>query len=197
MNTKRRIINRIQRGFTMIELVIVIAVIGILFGVVASTTVGSKDGANSLLMLRAATNVASNWSLINQACGTTTAVASHPIPAATKTVSDVIFGGGSNVAAAYTNCYGQSKVLALTEVSQPGASAGVYNVAGYAVTIAGGGTATLQIQYALVPDALVLLMAQKYNPSLTALAASDATSAVVQYSTATSGTRTVTIIKQI
>lgn len=186
-----------QRGFTLIELVVVVVIIGILISIVSPNVIGSKDGANSQLMLKSATNIGENWSLLNQACGTSTAITASPIPAAGKTVSDVLFGGSANVAAAYTNCYSQSKILALAEISQPGASAGVYNVGGYAVTLAGGGTAALQIGYLLVPDSLTLLMAQKYNPTLAALAASDVASAVVQYSTVTTGTRTVTVFKQI
>lgn len=186
-----------QGGFTLIELVVVVAIIGVLISIVAPNVIGSKDGANSQLMLKSSSSIAENWSLINQSCGTSTAIAGNPIPDAGKTVSDVIFGGVANVAAAYQNCYTQSKVLALTEISQPTAVAGVYSIAGYSATLAGGGTALLQIGYLLVPDSLTLLMAQKYNSTLSALAADDTTSPVVQYSTVTAGTRTVTIFKQI
>jgi hypothetical protein len=41
------------------------------------------------------------------------------------------------------------------------------------------------------------MMAQKYSPGLTALAASDAASPVVQYGTVTAGTRTVTVLRQV
>lgn len=194
MNLLKR---RISNGFTLIELVVVVAILGVLIAVIAPNLVGSKDGANAQLLLRTASNVSVNWSLINQSCATPTTISGSLIPASSKTVSDVIFGGSANVATAYTNCYAQSKVLALTDISQPSGSAGVYNVAGYSVSLAGGGTSPLQIIYAAVPDTLVLLMAQKYNPSLTALLSSDGSSAVIQYGTPTAGSRTVTIIKQI
>lgn len=186
-----------QRGFTLIELVVVVGVLAVLISVVAPNIVGSKDGATAQLLLKTASNVSDNWSLINQTCGTTTAIASSPVPDATATKApvDVIFGGRANVASAYQNCYDQSKVLALTEVAQPSGSA--YNVAGFGTTLSGGGTATLKVVYTSVPDSMALLMAQKYNPTLSALAASDTASAVLQYSTATAGTRTVTVIKQI
>lgn len=184
-------------GFTLIELIVVVAILGVIISMFAPTVSNSKDGANSQFLLKVPGNINENWSLINQSCGTSTIITGSVIPAAGKTVSDVIFGGVANVAATYTNCYMQAKVLPLTEVGQPSGSAGVYNVADYAVTLAGGGTSPLQVGYLLVPDSLVLLMAQKYNKSLAALAASDLASPVLQYSTVTAGTRTVTIFKQI
>lgn len=193
----KQIINGAQRGFTLVELVVVVAIVGLLITIFAPNVLKSQDGAKSQMMLKAASSIGENWALINQTCGTSTAISGSPLPDTGKTVSDVLFGGVSNVAAAYQNCFTQSKVLALAEIGQPTASAGVYAVGGYNVTLAGGGTAALQVQYAPVPDSLVLLMAQKYNPSLSALAASDTSSAVVQYSTATAGTRTVTVFKQI
>ena len=196
---KNSIARRIQRGFTLIELFVVVGILGVLIAVVAPNVLGSKDGANAQLMLKAATAVGNNWSLINQSCATTTAVTGSLIPATVgaMTVADVVFGGRTNVLPAYQNCFDQSKVMALTELSQPGAAVHKYNVAGYDVSLAGGGAAPLQIIYTAVPDSLTLLMAQKYNPTLSALAASDVASAVIQYSVAASGVRTVTVLKRI
>ncbi len=195
--TIRKVKNAVQAGMTMIELVVVVAILGILLALVAPSLIGSKDGANSQLLRQTATSIAQNWMLLNQACGTSTTVAGSPLPGSSKTVSDVLFAGSANVAATYTNCYGQSKILPLTEVAQPGASTGVYNVGGFAVSLSGGGASPMKVDYANVPDELVLLIAQKYNPNLAALAASDTTSAAFQYSTASSGTRTVTFLKQM
>ena len=187
----------VQRGFTLLELVVVVAVVGVLISIFAPNLVSSKEGANAQLLLRVPSQMAQNWMLINQACGTSSAVSGSPLTNTGKTVSDILFGGSANVAAAYTNCYAQSKVLPLTEVAQPSGSSGIYNVGGYTVTLTGGGTSPLSIAYATVPDSLALLMAQKYNPTLATLAASDNTSAVLQYSTATAGTRTVSVLKAI
>jgi len=197
MKQTRSVLRRgIQRGFTLLELVIVVAIIGVLIALVAPNVTGSKDGANAALLTKTAQDIANNWMLIAQSCGTTTDTASSPVKDTGKTAADVIFGGEANVAASYKTCYKQSKVLPMTDVGQP-VSGGGWKVAGYTTTITGGGTQSLKINYANVPDALVLLMAQKYNPSLDALAASDTTSAVVQYSTATAGTRTVTVLRQV
>lgn len=184
-----------QQGFTLIELVVVVAIIGLLASLLAPSVIGSKDGARSELLLKTSRDFAQNWMLISQQCGTTTAVASSPIPASGKTAADVIFGGVSNVAAAYQSCYAQAKVIPMSEVAQLNGSG--WTVQGYAVSIVGGGTQPLQTVYTGVPEELALLMAQTYNPTLSGLLASDGSSNVVRYGTSSAGTRTVTVLRQI
>lgn len=185
----------LQRGFTLLELVVVVGIIGILIVLIAPNIAGSRDGSNAALLQKTAQDAGNNWMLISQYCGTTTDAAASPVILATKTAADVIYGGKANVDPAYQACYGQSKVMAMADAGQP--SGGGWAVAGHAVTITAGGTVPLKINYAGVPDALVLMMAQKYTPALTTLAASDTTSSVVQYGTATAGTRTVTVLRQV
>lgn len=195
-NVKHIVRRGIQRGFTLLELVVVVAIIGVLIILVAPNLAGSKDSANAVLLLKTAQDIGNNWMLINQSCGTTTDATSSPVMASGKTAADVIFGGVNNVADTYKGCYNLSRVRPMLDAAQPKTGGG-WKVAGYDVTIAGGGTQPLRVSYANVPDALVLMMAQRYNPSLTALAASDSASPVVQYTTATNGTRTVTVLRQV
>lgn len=186
----------LQRGFTLLELVVVVGIIGILIVLIAPNIAGSRDGSNAAFLQKTAQDAGNNWMLIAQYCGTTTDAAASPVLLATKTAADVIFGGKANVAAAYQACYDQSKVMAMADAGQP-KSGGGWTVAGYTTTLTAGGTVPLKVNYASVPDALVLMMAQKYSPALTALAASDAASPVVQYGTVTAGTRTVTVLRQV
>lgn len=188
---------QLQRGFTLIEMAVVLVILGILISIAAPGVLGSKDGATALQIPDAASKIATNLSLISQNCGLPTSVTGNALPDTGKSLSDVLFGGGANVAATYTNCFTQSKVLPLAEIGLPTATAGVYSVGGYNVSLAGGGTSPLSITFAAVPDAIVLRIAQQYNPTLAALAASDTTSPVVQYGTATAGARDVTILKNI
>lgn len=189
-------IKKAQQGFTLVEMIVVVAIIGVLASFMIPAFKDMDNPAKAQAMLSTSERFAQNWRQIAKACAVSSAVASNPIPATGKTVSDVVFGGRTNVATAYQNCYDQSQVKPLAEAAEPSGTAGTYNVNGYALTPTGGGTAPLQLALAAVPDELTLLMAQKYNRSLSALAASDSASPIVQYSTVTSGARTVTVIKQ-
>lgn len=179
-----------QKGFTLIELVVVVAVIGVLIAIVAPSITGSRDGANAQLLVRSANSIAQNWQMINQQCGTNSAVATSPI----GDMEDVVFGG-TGINAAYQACYTQSRVLPLTEISL--GSGSNYSIANYPVTISGGGTAPLSVTYSNVPDTLVLNIVQRYDNTADTLAAGATTTGAYSYSAPSSGSRSITIIKRI
>lgn len=189
-------IKKVQQGFTLVEMIVVVAIIGVLAGFLVPAFKDMDNPSKAQAMLSTAERAAQIWRQVTKACAVSSTIASNPIPDAGKTVSDVIFGGSANVASGYTTCYAQAQVKPLAEAAEPSGSAGVYNVNGYAATFAGGGTSALQVGYTAVADEIVLLMSQKYNHGLSALAASDSSAAVVQYGTATAGARNVTIFKQ-
>lgn len=185
---------RTAHGFTLIELVVVIAVIGILVALAAPKLGDFGKSARATKMNSAAFSIAQNWTLVTSKCGVTSAAASNPLLVASKTAEDVIFEGAAAVAASHQACYAASKVVPLTALAEPGAAAGTYNVAGYGATLAGGGTTPLEVRYAGVPDEVTLPLVQNYQPQLTALAASDLTANNVRYSALASGARTVTML---
>lgn len=179
-----------QRGFTLIELVVVVAVIGVLIAIVAPNITGSRDGANAQLMVRSANSIAQNWQMINQQCGTNSAVTGNPI----GDIEDIIFAG-TGIAATYQPCYTQSRVLPLTEISL--ASGTGYSIANYPVTISGGGTVPLEVSFANVPDTLVLSIVQRFNSNVSTLNAAGETTGAYEYGTPSGNARTITIVKRI
>jgi prepilin-type N-terminal cleavage/methylation domain-containing protein len=191
MNQMKRI-----KGFTLVEMLAVVIIIGLLITYLVPKVVSVLNTSKAKVMLGTATDIQNALTSLASNCSTSGAVASNSLPASGKTLSDVIFGGASNVATNFQSCYTQSHVIALTDASQPGATTGVYNVQGFPVTLAGGSPAPLQVSYGCVPDDITLLMAQTYNQSLAALLASDTTSGVVQYSAIANNCRTVTVLRQ-
>lgn len=183
-----------QQGFTLIEMIVVVSIIGVLASFLVPAFRDMETPSKAQAMVSTAEHATQTWRQIAKTCGVSSTIAGNPIPNTGKTVADVIFGGSSNVASAYTTCYAQARVKPLTESAEP--SAGGYSVNAYAVSFAGGGNAPLQVIYASVADEIVLLIAQKYNRNLLTLAASDTSSAVVQYGTATAGNRNLTLFKQ-
>lgn len=185
-----------QRGFTLVELTVVVVIIGILSAVLVPVLKGTSDPAKATGYIKAADGVNQVLTTIAQSCNVSTTVASNPLPdsTASRTLSDVIFGGSSYVASDYTTCYNQSGAKPLTEISK-NVSAGVYSVQGSTVSLAGGGTAPLQVTFADVKDEIVLLMVQKFQ-TVTSLAASDTSHPVIRYGTATDNRRSVTLLKQ-
>jgi len=181
----------VQRGFTLIELVVVVAVIGVLIAIVAPNITGSRDGANAQLMVRSANSIAQNWQMIHQQCGTNSAVVGNPV----GNIQDIIFAG-TGINAAYQACYNQARVLPLTEISvSTGAG---FRIANYPVTLSGGGSQPLSVAYADVPETLVLSIVQRYDSSVETLPAGATTTGAYAISGPQAGnTRTVTIIKRI
>lgn len=182
------------KGFTLVELLIVVIVIGVLMSIFVRTTSGVDASARATALIKAADDIGGSISRLASMCGVSTTVASNPLPDASKTLLDVMIHGEADLAAEYQQCWRQSSSRVLADViTKEGTD---YKVQGFNLTLAGGGTAPLALTFEGVQDEVVLLAAQKYNSSLTALAASDTTGARVQYGTASGGARDLTILVQ-
>ena len=160
-----------QKGFTLIELAVVVIIIGILLVVIAPSIIGSQTGSKATLIQRIADTTANNWSLLASQAGTGTTVASNPIAKTISTdgvgVSEVLYEGQSKVADAYVPAYTSTGIKAMSQLV--GKSGGVYGVSGttgIVITLGGGGTAPMTITFDGVPPEIVANLVQKIQPSL-------------------------------
>lgn len=181
-----------QRGMTLIEMMAVIAVVGILIALVALAMRDSADGARAKLNLRVATNIVSTIKQVANSCGTSTSATASPIPASGRTMLDVVFMGQTAVLPAHQACYGTAGVRPPREsVTKNGSS---WQVGTQPISITGGAGQVYAVQFQGVQEETALAMAKTYDANLQQLAASDNTSDILQYSSATNGTRTVTVL---
>ncbi len=186
-----------QRGFTLVELMIVVAIIGVLLAVLGPSMRGTTDGPKAQNYFASASKIAANWMMLTQQAGTSTAVAGNPIIAAGKTIEDVLFEGRTAVSATYAAAYDRSKLLALTDVGRP-RSGGGWEIEGAQVTVTGGGLSALAVTFSGVPGNIALLMVQKYQPSDTTLNAAGATiSTQMAYTAVSGGVTNVTVYKAV
>lgn len=188
----------LQKGFTLIELTVVVAIIGILIALLAPSLLGTTDGSKAQNYFATANKISMNWMMLAQTAGTSTAVSGSPLVLGGNTVEDVLFKGSDAVATQYRAAYNKSKIVPLTEIGRPSATGSGWDVDGAKVSIVGGGTSPLSVSFAGVPDTIVLNMLQRYEPSATALNAAGAVvTGQFSYGPISGGVATVTVTKPV
>lgn len=160
----------IQKGFSLLEVAIVVTLLGILVTIVAPYIMGGMDESNGTNIITQVQKSFTNIAVLSAKCQTTTAYTGNPVPntASLKTMVDVIYGGYSNVAAAYQTCYLNSKISPLSEAAVNNSG---WKLLGYTVTFGGGGAGVANtITLAAVKSNVALNIVQRYSPSTSSLA---------------------------
>lgn len=192
-----------QKGFTLVELLVVLIVVGIIAVLAVPSLLGSTSSARAETLRDAATKMAMNWQIMNQSCGTSKDVTSAITSAGTAGASlDLIFRG-TGLTAAYSGCYNTSGVRALVEMAK--GSGGSYTVNDYAVSVSGGSSvaAPYQVTFTGVPVDIALPLYQKLSAAsgaanATAMPSSaDTTDNAFRFTAPSGGTTNVTILRVI
>ncbi|WP_242540276.1 type II secretion system protein [Trinickia mobilis] len=201
---QRRIKPRKQRGFTLLEVIVVVAILGIIAWIVAPKLFGSTDNAKALAYSTTASGLANNWRVVNQNCGTSSLIASSAIttnPGPAGALQLLVDGVGLN--ATYQACYQSANTQTLHESIQ-GSAADGYTLNNSVITLSDAninGKQLVAVQYAPATDAIVLANYQKYSSvagasqAISLPAAADTTDPKIQFSTDNGGTRTMTIFE--
>lgn len=192
---------QLQHGFTLLEMLVVVAIIGILLWIYAPKLLGSTDNVKSLAYQDIAMSLANNFRIINQQCGTANSVSNSAVPA-TPGADGVLqlLVDGNNVNPLYASCYANTNALPMHESIQ--GSSGNYRLSNSLITLSDAvinGRNVIAVQFSPVTDAVVLANYQRLSSrpgalNATALpAAADSADPKIQFSAGGSGTRTMTI----
>jgi prepilin-type N-terminal cleavage/methylation domain-containing protein len=121
-----------HQGFTLIELAVVVAVIGVLIAIVAPTMLSGKESATAKQLLQTAQDASSHLMLLANAANMPPNTSFHT---SGKSTTEVLFGGKTNVNSSYQAAWDSAGLKVITGTNDTTCTSGRYRVAGYCVQV--------------------------------------------------------------
>tara|TARA_R110001592_G_scaffold33503_19_gene116023 strand:+ start:84 stop:695 length:612 start_codon:yes stop_codon:yes gene_type:complete len=186
--------NAEQKGFTLVELLIVVVILGVLLVIYMSTIGGGTNTANAGAIRGAGAEMARGVGFININLGTgIDTSSSNPLTATGEDMMDVLVKGRASVSSTYQAAYDQLKMRPLQgKVNVRGSG---FDMLGYGVSFVQGTsclTNKVCTQFTNVPSEVVQQLALKEGITYTTTASS--ANENLHWDAATGGTHTVTIL---
>jgi prepilin-type N-terminal cleavage/methylation domain-containing protein len=196
-------LNKIKRGFTLIEVMIVILIIGLLGAFVAPSLFGYVENATATTMGESVKRINAEIQNLTMTHRVARCASGNPLANTNNTMLDVIYHGTPFVATAYQARFGSSpfsvfkSLYSETTAAASGSSAGVYQIEGSTLSIVACASIFSSnyngYQLTNVSSDVVRAMLTKALPAATFSAGVALTTGVFRYTAAVAGMHTVTI----
>lgn len=191
-------------GFTLIEMLIVIAVIGIIALIVAPHLKNVTTGASSKQIYDFASSAVNNWRLVNMKCGTSNDTSASLVVSSPSTTNSLalIINGSAYLNTTYQACWDEAAIQSLHTKASGNPTDG-FRVAGAPVTWSGGGgSSAIGVIFSGLTVETILPLYKQYSSASGAHSAAtlpttaDTTDPMIRFTAPSGGVSNLTILFQ-